>query len=332
MKAYTINKYTLDGAQLVDMPVPIVADNEVLVEVHATSVNLLDSKIKKGEFKLLLPYHFPLILGHDVAGIITQVGGKVKKFKVGDQIYSRPADFHIGTFAEYIAINEEDVALKPRNLTMEEAASIPLVALTAWQALVENAGLKPGQKVFIQAGSGGVGSIAIQLAKHLGASIATTSSAKSFTLVKELGAELLIDYKAQDFEDILKDYDVVLNSQDNKALEKSIHILKPQGRIISISGPPTPAFAREIALPWYLRLILSLISFRIRSKAKKHNVNYHFLFMKASGDQLGKIAKLIEANVIKPVVDKVYAFEDLNDALIYVEAGRAKGKVVVKVK
>ncbi|ANF52250.1 NADPH:quinone oxidoreductase [Chryseobacterium glaciei] len=332
MKAFIINKYTKGGLQLADVPVPKVSENEVLVEIHAAGVNLLDSKIKTGEFKLILPYKLPLILGHDVAGIIIQVGENVTKFKVGDEVYSRPADYHIGTFAEYISINENDVALKPKTLTMEEAASIPLVALTAWQALIESANLKKGQKVFIQAGSGGVGTFAIQLAKHLGATVATTSSTKSFDFLKSLGADVLIDYKTQDFETILKDYDVVLNSQDTKTLEKSINILKPEGQAISISGPPTPEFANEIGLPWYLKTILSILSFSIRRKAKKHNVDFYFLFMKANGSQLEKITKLIEANIIKPVVDKVFTLEQTNTALQYVESGRAKGKVVIKVK
>ncbi len=225
MKAFIINKYTKEGLQLADVEAPQVGDSEVLVEVYAASVNLLDSKIKTGAFKLILPYKLPLILGHDVAGVITEVGKNVKQFKVGDEVYSRPSDFSIGTFAEYIAINENDVAHKPKNISMEEAASIPLVALTAWQVLVEKANLKKGQKVFIQAGSGGVGTMAIQLAKHLGATVATTASEKSFEMLKELGADVLIDYKTQDFEIVLKDYDVVLNSQDTKTLEKSLNIL-----------------------------------------------------------------------------------------------------------
>jgi alcohol dehydrogenase len=333
MKAFAIKKYgKKDSIQLADLPVPIVKDNEVLVEVYASGLNLLDSKIKSGEFKLLLPYKFPLILGHDVAGIITQIGKNVKQFKVGDQVYARPADFHIGTFAEYISLDENDVAFKPKNTTMEEAASIPLVALTAWQALVEIAGLKKGQKVFIQAGSGGVGTIAIQLAKHLGATVATTASEKSFKMLKKLGADVLIDYKKDDFETVLKDYDVVLNSQDTKTLEKSLRILKPGGKAISISGPPTPDFARSIKAAWFVRLIISLISFGIRKKAKKLGVDYSFLFMRSNGKQLQEITKLIERNVIIPVMDKVFPFVKTNDALVYVESGRAKGKVVVKVK
>jgi len=332
MKAFIINQYTKDGLQLADVPVPKISEHEVLIEVYAASVNLLDKKIKTGEFKLILPYKFPLILGHDVAGVITQVGKNVKQFKVGDEVYSRPSDFGIGTFAAFISINEKDVALKPKNLSMEEAASIPLVALTAWQALVEKAKLKKGQKVFIQAGSGGVGTVAIQLAKHFGATVAATASEKSFGMLKDLGADVLIDYKKQDFETILKDYDVVLNSQDNKTLEKSLKILRPGGKVISISGPPTPDFARSIGAPWFVRIILSLISAGIRRKAKRLGIDYSFLFMKAHGKQLNEISKLIEQGVLRPVVDQVFSFNETNEALEYVASGRAKGKVVVKIK
>jgi NADPH:quinone reductase-like Zn-dependent oxidoreductase len=333
MKAFSIKKYDKKGAlELADFPTPIIKDNEVLVEIHAAGLNLLDAKIKSGEFKLILPYKLPIILGHDVAGVITKVGKNVKRFKLGDEIYARVSDFHIGTFAEYIAIGEDDLALKPKNLSMEEAASIPLVALTAWQALVENAKLKKGQKVFIQAGSGGVGTIAIQLAKHLGATVATTASEKSFEMLKNLGADVLINYKKEDFETILKDYDVVLNSQDNKTLEKSLRVIKSGGKTISISGPPTKEFAKAIGANWLIKTILSLVSFGIVKKAKKLNVGYSFLFMRANGAQLKEITSLIEAGTIIPVVDKVFPFNQTNQALEYVESGRAKGKVVVKVK
>ena len=333
MRAFIIKKYSKKGKlQLADMSLPEVKDNDVLVEVHAAGANLLDSKIKTGEFKLILPYQLPLILGHDVAGVITGVGKNVKKFKIGDEVYARPADHRIGTFAEFIAIDEKDVALKPKNLSMEEAASIPLVALTAWQALVEKAQIKKGQKVFIQAGSGGVGTIAIQLAKHLGATVATTASGKSFDLLTDLGADLIIDYKNSDFESRLSDYDVVLNSQDKKTLEKSLRILKSGGKLISISGPPTPDFAREIGAPWFVKIILSLISVDIRKKAKQQNVDYSFLFMRAQGEQLSKIATLVEAGTIRPVMDKIFSFDQINEALSYVESGRAKGKVVIKIK
>ncbi|WP_139423419.1 NADP-dependent oxidoreductase [Chryseobacterium mulctrae] len=333
MKAFSISHYNKNSElQLADMPEPIVREDEVLVEIYAASVNLLDSKIKSGEFKLILPYKMPLILGHDVAGVIIKVGSRVKNFKVGDEIYARPSDFHIGTFAEFISINEKDVALKPKNLTMEEAASIPLVGLTAWQALVEKSKVQKGQKVFIQAGSGGVGTFAIQLAKHLGATVATTASEKSFNFLKNLGADVLIDYKTQNFEDVLIDYDVVLNSQDSKTLEKSFEVVKSQGKIISISGPPTPVFAEEFNLPWYVKFATKLLSSKVRKIAKKQNINYSFLFMKANGKQLAEITKVIESGKIKPVIDKVFPFENTNAAVKYVESGRAKGKVVIKRK
>src|SRR5208282_1834978 len=249
MKAFVVDKYKKKGAlRLANLPEPELQENDVLVQIHATAVNLLDSKIRDGEFKLLLPYRPPFVLGHDVAGTIVRTGSKVRRFKVGDEIYARPRDHRLGTFAEFIAVDEADVALKPKNLNMTQAASIPLVGLTAWQALVEVGNVEPGQKVFIQAGSSGVGTIAIQLAKHLGAIVATTTSAKNAELVKSLGADVVIDYKEQDFEKTLSGYDLVLNSQDPKTLVKSLHVLKPGGQLISISSPPDPAFAEAFGI------------------------------------------------------------------------------------
>ena len=277
MKAFVVDRYKKKAAlRLAEMPEPDVRDNDVLVEIHAAGVNLLDSKIRTGEFKPILPYRPPFILGHDVAGTVVRVGSKVRKFKPGDEVYARPRDGRIGTFAEYIAMNEADVALKPKNLSMEEAASIPLVGLTAWQALVDKANLKKGQKVFIQAGSGGVGTFAIQLAKHLGATVATTTSAANADLVKGLGADVVIDYRKDDFEKVLSGYDVVLNSQDAKTLEKSLRVLKPGGKLISISGPPDPEFAREKGLNMVLRLVLRLLSRGIGPKpnARRRDIRF----------------------------------------------------------
>jgi NADPH:quinone reductase-like Zn-dependent oxidoreductase len=333
MKAFVVDKYKKKGAlRLANVPEPDVQDTDVLVRIHATAVNLLDSKLRDGEFKLILPYRPPFILGHDVAGTVVRTGSRASRFKVGDEVYARPRDHRIGTFAEFIAVNEADVALKPKNLSMTEAASIPLVALTAWQALVEMGKVKSGQKVFIQAGSGGVGTFAIQLAKHLGATVATTTSAKNAELVKSLGADVVIDYNTQDIEKVLSGYDLVLNSQDPKTLDKSLGVLKPGGQLISISGPPDPAFARETGLNLFLKLVMRLLSRGVRKKAKRLGVRYSFLFMRAQAQQLSEITSLIEAGVIRPVVDKVFPFENTGDALAYVEAGRAKGKVVIEVQ
>lgn len=333
MKAFIVDRYKKKGALwLGEMPEPALRDDDVLIEIHAAGLNLLDSKVRDGEFKLILPYRPPFILGHDVAGTVVRVGSNVRHFKPGDEVYARPRDGRVGTFAEFIAMNEADAALKPKNLTMEEAASIPLVGLTAWQVLVERAKLEKGQKILIHAGSGGVGTFAIQLAKNLGATVATTTSTANVALVKSLGADVVIDYRSQDFEKVLSGYDVVLNSLGSDTLQKSLNVLKPGGKLISISGPPDPDFAREQGLSWLLQQVMRLLSFSIRRKAKGRRVSYSFLFMTANGGQLGQITSLIEAGIIRPVMDRVFAFEKTNEALTYIETGRSKGKVVVKLR
>ncbi|MHA5023710.1 NADP-dependent oxidoreductase, partial [Streptomyces sp. SD35] len=234
--------------QEADVPEPTVGEHDVLVRVEAAGLNPLDEKIRAGEFKQILPYKLPLILGNDVAGTVIRVGTAVRGFKPGDEVYARPHQDRIGTFAERIAIAEGDLALKPASISMEEAGSLPLAALTAWQALVERGKVRPGQKVLIHAGAGGVGSIAIQLAAHLGASVATTASASNADFVRALGADTVIDYRTQDFEQLLTGYDLVLDSIGGETLEKSLRVLKPGGKAIGITGPPDPAFAREAGL------------------------------------------------------------------------------------
>ncbi len=331
MKAFIVDRYgSSDNVRAAEMPDPEVRENDVLVQVHAAGVNLLDSKIRNGEFKQILPYRLPVILGNDVAGVVIRAGSRVRRFKPGDEVYARPAKDRIGAFAEFISIREDDLALKPERLTMEEAASIPLIGLTAWQALIERGNLKKGQKVLIHAGSGGVGTFAIQLAKHVGATVATTTSAANADLVKRLGADVVIDYRKDDFEKLLYDYDVVLNSLDNETLNKSLRVLKPGGKLISISGPPDPDFAREIGSPWILKPVMRLLSYRIRTAAKRRHVSYSFLFMRANGDQLREITALIDSQVVHPVMDRVFPFESTREAMAYLEKGRAKGKVVVK--
>ncbi|EFQ62906.1 oxidoreductase, zinc-binding [Pseudomonas fluorescens WH6] len=291
----------------------------------------MDSKIRAGEFKLILPYALPLVLGNDLAGVVVGIGSAVSRFKAGDEVYARPPDGRIGTFAERIAVNEHALALKPTNLDMLQAASIPLIALTAWQALVETAQVKPGQKVLIHAGSGGVGTLAIQLAKHLGAFVATTTSSSNVEWVKALGADVVIDYTQQNFADELQGYDVVLNSLGGDVLEQSLNVLKPGGQLISISGPPTAQFAQAQGLSWLLRQVMRLLSSGIRRKARKRGVGYTFLFMRANGAQLQAITALIEAGSIKPVIDRCFPFESTAEALTYVEQGRSKGKVCIRI-
>lgn len=333
MKAFIIDRYGKHGSgRIGQAPDPQVREDDVLIQIHAASVNVLDAKIKAGQFKLILPYRLPLTLGHDVAGIVVRVGPRVSRFEPGDAVYARADDGRIGTFAELIAVKEDSVALKPVNLSMEEAASIPLVGLTAWQVLVDTADLQPGQKVLIHAGSGGVGTIAIQLAKHLGAFVATTTSTGNVGWVSALGADVVIDYTTQAFETVLKDYDVVLNTLDTEVLQKSLEVLKPGGKLISISGPPDPGFAKSQGLPWPLQQVIRLLSFDIRRRAGKRDVDYAFVFMRASGAQLRKIGALVEAGALKPVLDRSFPLEATAEALAYVEQGRSKGKVTIQVR
>jgi NADPH:quinone reductase-like Zn-dependent oxidoreductase len=333
MKACVIDRYGKNEiASIREMPEPVMLDDDVLIQVHAASINPLDAKTRDGEFKLFMPNRFPLILGNDLAGVVVRVGSQVRRFKPGDEVYTRPHGDRFGGLAEYIAVKEDAVAFKPKNLSMEEAASVPLAALTAWQALVTRANVKKGQKVLIHAGSGGVGTFAIQLAKHLGASVATTTSTPNVELVKSLGADTVVDYKKQEFENVLHGYHVVLNSLGGDTLSKSVQVMSPGGRLISISGPPDTQFAKDLTLPVYFRPVMSLLSYGIRAKAKRQQVDYSFLFMTANGEQLGEITKLIEAGAIRPVVDQVFPFESVQEAIAYVDRGRAKGKVVVKIR
>ena len=245
MKAFIVERYGDAGAVRVgEMPDPDVGGDDVLVQIRAASVNPLDLETRDGAYKAILPYRVPFVLGNDLAGVVVGVGAGVMRFAVGDEVYARPNKNRIGTFAELIAVHQDDVATKPATLTMVEAASIPLVGLTAWQALVERADLQTGQRVLIHAGSGGVGTIAIQLAKQLGASVATTTSTANVDLVKDLGADVVVDYKKQAFETVLHDYDVVLDTLGGETLEKSLQVLKHGGKVISIAGPPDPAFAK----------------------------------------------------------------------------------------
>ncbi|MDQ0672630.1 NADPH:quinone reductase-like Zn-dependent oxidoreductase [Pseudarthrobacter siccitolerans] len=328
MRAFVVTQYKqpLREAEVAE---PAVGERDVLVQVQAAGLNQLDEKIRLGEFKQILPYKLQLILGNDVAGTVLQVGAKVRGFKPGDEVYGRPDKDRIGTFAERIAVADEDLALKPASASMEEAGSMPLVALTAWQALVERGNLRPGQKVLIHAGAGGVGSIAIQLAKHLGATVATTASNSNACFVRDLGADIVIDYRTQDFEQLLSGYDLVLDSLGGENLQKSLRVLKPGGKAIGISGPPDPAFAREAGLNPVLRLAVTALSSKIRRQARKLGVSYEFLFMRASGDQLRQISALVDDGVLRATVGRVFTFDQTPEALQSLAFGGIRGKAVV---
>ncbi|MFG2803711.1 NADP-dependent oxidoreductase [Streptomyces pseudovenezuelae] len=330
MKAFVVEKYGKDGVSAADVPEPAVGDRDVLVRVSATSINPLDKMVRNGEFKQLLKYKAPFVLGHDVAGVVTRVGSAVRDFKAGDEVFARPRDLRIGGFAEFIAIDQDDVAPKPESLTLEEAAAVPLVALAAWQILVDRARVKPGQKVLIHAGAGGLGSTVIQLAKHLGATVATTANSRSEELVRSLGADVVIDYTKEDFSKVLSGYDVVLDSLGGANLEKSLTVLKPGGLAVGVAGPPDAGFAKQLGAPSFMGVVMNLLSRKIRKQAKKLGVRYQFFFMQANGSQLRKIGALYDGGQLRPVIDRVFPFDRTLEAMAHVEQGRTKaGKVVV---
>ncbi|MEH7531758.1 NADP-dependent oxidoreductase [Priestia megaterium] len=332
MRAMVIDRYGKLPMHLAEMPTPEIGEYEVLAEIHAASINPIDFKIRDGKVRLLVKYKMPLILGNDFSGVVAKVGAKVTRFKAGDEIYARPRKSKIGTFAEYIAIHEDDIALKPKNLSFEEAASIPLVGLTSYQALTDILQLKKGQKILIQAGAGGVGTFAIQLAKLMGATVATTASEAGANLVKSLGADEIINYKTEKFEEILKNYDAVFDTLGDEILEKSFGIIKDGGKLVSVSGLPNARFGKEYGSGFFKTLLFSAASHKLTGLEKKHNVQYTFLFMKPSGEQLRIIANFIETGKIKPIVDKVFSFKDAQKAMEYAESGRVKGKIILKIR
>ncbi|WP_369264849.1 NADP-dependent oxidoreductase [Streptomyces sp. R35] len=330
MKAFVVEKYGKDGARAAQVPEPTVGDRDVLVRVSAASINPLDKMVRNGEFKQLLKYKLPFTLGHDVAGVVTRVGSAVRSFKVGDEVYARPRDLRIGGFAEFIAIDVDDVAPKPASLTPQEAAAVPLVALAAWQILVDRAHVKPGQKVLVHAGAGGLGSTVIQLAKHLGATVATTTDTDTEKLVRSLGADVVIDYTKEDFSEVLSGYDLVLDSLGGANLEKSLTVLKPRGLAIGVVGPPDAGFAKQLGAPSFMGAVMNTLSRKIRKQARALGVRYQFFFMQANGSQLRKLGALYDSGQLRPVIDRTFPFDQTLEAMAYVEQGRTKaGKVVV---
>jgi NADPH:quinone reductase-like Zn-dependent oxidoreductase len=333
MKALIFNRYgKRDNITFAEIPRPTPKPDEILVQVQAVGLNPIDTMVPKGTFKAILKFQLPATLGSDLAGVVVEVGSRVTRFKPGDAVFASIFDTGKGALAEFAVVPEHVAALKPANLDFVQAASIPMVGLTSWQALKERAKLKPGQKVFIPAGSGGIGTFAIQLAKHLGAKVGTTTSATNVDLVRSLGADEVIDYKKQEFEEVLRDYEAVLGTVRGDALEKSLRILKPKSTVVSLIGPPDAAFARARGMNFLMVAVLGLLSRKIIRRARKRDVAYSFLFVHPDGRQLAEIGTLLDAGRIRPVIDKVFPFEQAKEALAYLEQGRAKGKVVVKVR
>ena len=333
MKALTFKRYGKSpGIGFAEVPHPSLKADELLVRVHAAGVNPIDNMIPTGIFKAVLKFQLPATLGSDLAGVVTEVGSRVTRFKPGDAVFASIFDQGTGSIAEFAVVPERAAALKPANLDFVQAASIPMVGLTSWQALKERVDLRAGQKVFIPAGSGGIGTFAIQLAKWLGAKVATTTSTGNVELVRGLGADEVVDYKRQQFETVLRGYDAALGTVRGDSIEKSVGILKAGGKIVSLVGPLDVAFARARRLNLVLTFVFALMSRKIVRLAKKQGVDYSFLFVRPDGDQLAQIGRLLETQRIRPVIDKVFPFDQAEQALEYLAQGRSRGKVVVQMR
>lgn len=331
MQAAQINHYHQNQLVIQPTPLPRLQANDVLVKIMAASINPLDLKIMAGGLKLILPYQMPLTLGNDFAGEVVAVGPNVTQFKVGDAVYGRPRKSRIGTFAEYLAVNTEDIALKPQNLDYQQAAALPLVGLTSYQALHDLMDLHPGQKVLIQGGAGGIGTLAIQLAKSMGAFVATTASRKNFELVTALGADQVIDYHMENFAEVLSDYDAVFDTRGGHTLEQAFRVVKPGGHVVSISGLPTAQFAKDYGLPRWKQALFGLASHKLMRLARQSQATYHFLFMWPSGQELQLLTNLVERQTLRPLIDRVFTFDHLNQALDYSRKGHARGKIVINI-
>ena len=332
MKAMGISRYHQDELETFTVPVPAISDDdEVLVQVHAASVNPVDFKIRDGVLRLLINYRMPIVLGFDFAGTVAQVGRAVTGFQVGDQVYGLPRRTMIGTFAEFFAVKAEDIALKPRNLTFVEAASIPLVGLTTYQAFNELMRLQAGERILVQAGAGGIGTFAIQLARVMGAFVATTASPAGKALVTRLGADLVIDYREEDFWKVLAGYDCLYDVFGGKSLDEGFKILRRGGRIVSLNGTPNARFGKVQHLGFLKTTALRVASIPLTLREKRYGVTYDMIFVRPDSHQLDILRGLYEEGRIVPVIDKVFPLGEAQKALDYSQSGRAKGKIVLKV-
>jgi len=313
-----------------DIPAPVVGPREVLVRVRAAGLNPVDFKTREGKLKAIRRYPLPVVMGNEIAGVVESAGSSATRFSKGDRVFARLDKDTMGGLAEWAGVHEDHLAKMPDSLTFEEAAAVPLAALTALQALRDELRLQSGERVFISGGAGGVGTFAIQIAKHFGATVATTASPRGEALVRRLGADVVIDYTRQRFEDVLRDYDAAFDLLGGDDLARSFSVVKRGGTVVSIAGVPEPETARrDLGRGDALAALFWAISFGTRRTAARHGIRYRYLFMHPSGTDLEAIAVLIDAKKLEVVIDKVFPFAEAKEALAYLEAGRAKGKVVV---
>ena len=332
MKVVQIDNYskTIDSVKIREINIPEIKPDEVLVRVKSVGINPVDNMITRGEVKLITPYSFPLSIGNELAGVIEKTGEKVTEFKEGDQVFSRLPTNKIGAFAEYVAINKKDLAKIPEYLSFNEAAAIPLTALTAYQAL-DILQVKSGETLFISGGSGGFGAMAVPLAKARGIKVITNGSLENKERVLALGAEQFLDYKTEDYAQLLHDVDGVIDTIGGKDTEKQFSILKQGGKLVSLKGMPNGRFAKKMGLPLWKQWVFGLAGRSFDNMAKKRNQEYHFIFVQSCGEQLSEIAKVLKENQIKPSIDSIYSFEDIAKALVKVDKGSSRGKTIVEI-
>lgn len=328
MRAFVLEKYGSPVRRLT-MPEPVLGENEVLVRMIAAGVNHGDERVRSGEFKQIFPFTLPMVLGSEFSGEVVAVGSQVSRFAPGMQVFAYPDQARMGAFAELIAVHEDHLALSPETVDAVQAASLPVAGLTAWQGLVEMGGLRSGQTVLIHGGSGGVGTVAIQVAKHLGATVATTVSGANADFVRRLGADIVIDYRTEDFTERLSNVDLVLDTQGGETLKRSLGVVRPGGTVIGITGPPDPEFAMRVGVSAPVKLAIRGLSGGVRRLARRRGISYRFLFIRPEGEHLRGIADLVDRGVIRPVVDRVLPFEQTPQALESLLSRGARGKVLV---
>jgi alcohol dehydrogenase len=331
MLAYVLRRYGgPEGSLLIEVPEPMLRPFDILVDVRAAGLNPVDFKFRQGKLRAIHRRRLPLVLGNELAGEVIAVGDQVKRFSAGDRVFARVEKDRLGAFAERTAVDEDCAALMPPNLDFEAAAAVPLAGLTALQALRDELGLKPEQKVFISGGAGGVGTFAIQIAKWLGAHVTTTASRRGEALVRSLGADEVIDYTTDDLSRLGREFDAGLDLIGGETLDRMFKIMKPGTRIVSVAAVPEPQTARlDLGGRGFLAAAFWAISYGVRQRARRAAVGYRYLFMHPSGADLALLADLIEQGSVRVVVDRTYPFGEIVEALDYVERGRAKGKVVV---
>lgn len=332
MKAAILNGYHKNGCDLAlkDIPIPDITDQEVLVKIHTAGVNPLDNMIIRGEVKMIVPYQFPLVMGNEFVGTIVKVGTGVSKYSIGDRVYGRMPLAKIGAFAEYAAIDQNAIANVPEYLSDEEAACVPLTALTALQAF-ELMRPKAKETIFISGGTGSLGAMAIPVAKSYGLTVITNGSAANRDRVLALGVDRFIDYRTEDYAKVLANVDYVLDTLGDRELEKEFGVLKNGGKLVSLRGMPNGEFAARTGMPALKRLLLKIAGRKYDQMAARKNQSYYFIFVHEDGVGLEKISKIFAERHIQPAVDQVFQLDNINNALAKVAAGKSKGKTVIKI-